>query len=51
MKGPKELKRYVSKHRKHLKAIYWDDLFVFKCERCKNRYKRNKRVDLSKELF
>jgi hypothetical protein len=35
MKGPRELKRYVAKHRDILKAWYWDDLQIFKLERCK----------------
>lgn len=42
MKGPKEMKRYVAKYRDHLKACHWDDLFIFKCERCKNWFNRNK---------
>lgn len=47
MKGPRELKRFVAKHRDYLVACRWDDLLLFKLERCKNWYKRNKRVDLS----
>lgn len=46
MKGPRELRRYVSKNRKHLKACRWDDLLIFKMERCKNWYKRNKLIDI-----
>lgn len=42
MKGPKELKRYVSKYKEHLKACHWDDLTVFKLWRCKNYYNRRK---------
>ncbi|MNQ24262.1 hypothetical protein D3C85_374520 [compost metagenome] len=45
MKGPKALKRYVAKHRKHLKACHWDDLFIFQMERCKNWYKRDKNIN------
>jgi hypothetical protein len=45
MKGPRELKNYVARHRKHLKAIHWDSLLIFKLERCKKWFKRNKRVD------
>lgn len=44
MKGPKEMKRYVSKYRAHLKACHWDDLAIFKWERCKKWFKRNKRI-------
>ena len=44
MKGPKEMKRYVAKNKAHLKAIHWDDLAIFKFERCKKWFKRNKRV-------
>lgn len=46
MKGPKALKRYVAKYRAHLKACHWDDMFIFQMERCKNWYKRNKKIDL-----
>lgn len=46
MKGPRELKRYVAKYKKYLKACRWDDLLIFKMERCKKWFKRNKRVDL-----
>lgn len=35
MKGPRELKRFVAKHRKYLKAVRWDCLTIFKLERCK----------------
>ena len=45
MKGPRKLKNYVARHRKHLKAIHWDSLLIFKLERCKKWFKRNKRVD------
>ena len=44
MKGPKEMKRYVAKYRDHLKAIHWDDLAIFKWERCKKWFKRDKRI-------
>lgn len=44
MKGSRELKRYVAKYGKHLKACKWDDLMIFKMERCKKWFKRNKRV-------
>lgn len=45
MKGPRELKRYVSKHKDHLRACKWDDLFVMKMyATCKKWYKRDKRV-------
>ena len=41
MKGSKEYKRYVTKHRKELHAMHWDDIYLFKLELdCKNiRYK------------
>lgn len=44
MKGPRELKNYVAKHRKHLKIIHWDSLLIFKLERCKKWFKRNKKI-------
>ncbi len=44
MKGPRELKVFVSRHRKYLKDCHWDSLKIFKLERCKNWFKRNKRV-------
>lgn len=45
MKGPKEMKRYVSKYREHLKQVRWDDLAIFKFERCKKWFKRKKLID------
>ena len=42
MKGPLELKRYIAKYRNHLKAIKFDDLLIFKLERCKKFYNRQK---------
>lgn len=45
MKGPRQLKLYVSRYREHLKACHWDDLLVFKLERCKKWFKRNKRIE------
>ncbi len=47
MKGPRELKQYVAKHRKHLNKIHWDDLFIFKMQRCKKWFKRTKRIHQS----
>lgn len=44
MKGPRELKRYVAKYRDELKAGQWDDLLIFKLERCKKWFKRNKQI-------
>jgi hypothetical protein len=44
MKGPKELKHYVSKYRKELNKMRWDDLFIFKMEQCKKWFKRDKRI-------
>lgn len=43
MKCPRELKLYVSRYRKHLNAIHWDDLFIFKMEKCRKWFKRVKR--------
>lgn len=43
MQGPRELKRYVAKRRKHLKAIHWDSLLIFKLERCKKYRKVHRR--------
>mgnify|MGYP003610034809 CR=1 FL=1 len=44
MKGPREMKRYIARNREYLKAGFWDDLTLFKFERCKKWFKRNKRV-------
>lgn len=44
MQGPREFKRYVSRHFKHLKAVYWDDLAVFKWERDRKWRKQNRRA-------
>lgn len=49
MKGPRELKQYVSRYRKHLKRCRWDDLVIFKLEKCKKWFKRLKRI--KKEEF
>jgi hypothetical protein len=43
MKGPRDLKRYVAKHKRHIKACHGDDLFLFKMERCKKWRKQNRR--------
>lgn len=43
MKGPRELKRFVAKRRKHLRAISFDSLTIFKLERCKKWRKRHRR--------
>jgi len=43
MKGSRELRRYVSRNRKLLKAYRWDDLAVFKGERCKKWRKRHRK--------
>ena len=43
MKGPRELRRYVARNRKLLKAYHWDDLAVFKAQRCKKWRKRHRR--------
>lgn len=41
MKGPRELKQYVSRNKKLLKAYHWDDLLIFKLERCKKWRKKS----------
>lgn len=43
MKGPRELKRYVSKSRRYLKDIHFDSLLIFKLERCKKWRKQHRR--------
>ena len=43
MKGPRELKLYTSRFRAHLKACPWDDLAIFKLERCKKWRKAHRR--------
>ena len=46
MKCSKELKRYISKNRKFLKVIHWDDMMIIrKMKTCKNWYKRIKKVN------
>lgn len=42
MKGPRELKRLVATHGERLKRGHWDFLIVFKLERCKKWFNRNK---------
>ncbi|MGZ8924590.1 MAG: hypothetical protein ACXW2E_01775 [Nitrososphaeraceae archaeon] len=46
MKGSKELKRYLSKWWKELKACHFDDMYLFKLQHHhnKSRYKRKKRI-------
>ena len=43
MKGPREMKSYIAKFKKELKAGHWDDLAIFKFEKCKKWFKREKR--------
>lgn len=42
MKGPKELKRYVQKHYKMLRVYHWDDLVLFKLDKCKKWRKKHR---------
>ena len=42
MKGPHELKRYLSIARDHLQAVHFDDLKIFKLERCKKWRKKHR---------
>lgn len=49
MKGPRELKRYVSLNRDYCKAAHWDLLIIFKLERCKKWRKRNTRSLLKEQ--
>jgi hypothetical protein len=45
MKGPKDLKNYVARHREYLKSIRWDDLYVMKLQAtCKKWFKREKKI-------
>jgi hypothetical protein len=44
VKGPRELKLYVSRFRKELNAGHWDDLLIFKLDKCKKWYKRDKQL-------
>lgn len=51
MKGPRELKLYVSRFRNELKSIHFDDLLIFKLERCKKWKNRAKdKSNLHKQL-
>ncbi len=44
MKGSKEYKDYVKKHRKYLKAIHWDSLMILlKFPNCKKWRKIKRR--------
>jgi len=46
MKGSKELKRFVAKNREYLKAIHWDNLWVWRLQyNCKKWFKRNKQIN------
>jgi hypothetical protein len=44
VKGPRALKHYVAKYRAHLKAVRWDDLAIFRWERCKKWRKQNRKA-------
>ncbi len=44
MKGPREIRRYMQRHRKELKRQHWDDLLIaLKLYTCKNWFKRLKK--------
>lgn len=44
MKGPKEIRRYIQRHRKTLKMQHWDDLTIaIKLYTCKNWFRRRKK--------
>lgn len=49
MKCSRELKNYISRFRKQLKAICFDDLMIFKIETCKKNKKKVKEQN-KKEL-
>lgn len=49
MKGPREMKRYIAKNRKLLKDCHFDNRMIFKFEKFKKWFKRNKKVDLTGE--
>lgn len=42
MKGSRELKRYIQRNLRLLRAYKWDDLMIFKGERCKKWRKRHR---------
>lgn len=44
MQGSREYKVYLSRARAHLKARHFDDLAVFKWQRCKKWRKQNRRA-------
>lgn len=44
MKGPRKYKLYVSRHRRFLRAVYFDTLAIFKFERDKKWRKQNRRA-------
>jgi hypothetical protein len=47
VKCSREIKTYITRHRKHLKACHWDDLvIILKMQTCKKNFKRKKVVDL-----
>ena len=44
MKGSREHKNALSRHREHYKAIRYDSLYLFKLETCKKFRKTNRRA-------
>ena len=45
MKAPREIKRYIQRYKKQLKAMHYDDLYlIIKMWTCKKWYKRDKRI-------
>lgn len=44
MKGSRAAKRYMSRHKRHLNAICYDDLAVFQFERDRKWRKQNRRA-------
>lgn len=52
MKGPRELKRYLSKYRLELRAGHYDDLLLMKLQdTCKKWYNRSKHKKIPKREY
>ncbi len=46
MKASKEIRDYINRNRKRLKAVSWDDLMIIiKMQTCKKWFKRDKKIN------
>lgn len=52
MKGSREHKHFLARHRKSLKKMHYDSLYLFHLEQCGKKYNRRnfKRFDMESSL-